>query len=687
MKSFIDFQKEEVELDESTHRIGDYITYGPSGSNGGRIINKTATHVIVQPTNRDISDKIENKDITRNHRTNPITGHMKKEEVELDEATVKTQKYSWGTMKTVHQGSDFSIPLHPEHHQEIAKLKDQQEHKFKDETGRHWTAKRSGDDVHFKGANGGNSTTVKHSTMSEEVELDEDTKYTPRFEYRQKVQPNIDKHLDDRKTAGAHTAITYHKQSDGSTHAKVQYRNISHTNSSGVGPIQHKHFSVNKDHSVTPIKINEEQLDEARGKVVASYIQKAKEAMKKKIDMKRKTAQLNDPNSAEKKIVKESDLDEEQLDELSKDTLASYEKKSRVAAHKHALASELKGLAADPAGSYAHKMMADKRHAGWKVAVKKLHTEESDLEEEQLDELSPKTLGSYVKNAHQDQKERSFSAGYNNNETDKEILKDKKRDKNISKAVNKLVHKANEELEIDEASRAKLSNYISAAKSDEKKDRSAGIALAQKKKWGDPKYGTVAAKVPANEEVEAIDEIKLADLPVRKIQGRAYGASTPEPHAVDTMEGPRDSELKKIAAEKKKKKFSEMVNLYQDKGLKSLSEMLAKEEVTEDEFNKEIEDAKEKNAGKKKNTEIAKGAVQAVKNEETEVVEYALDVDAINGVAIENIEERHMTEPETKKKEEIVKSMKKGLSGFKDRYGDRAKEVMYATATARAKGE
>ena len=74
----------------------------------------------------------------------------------------------------------------------------------------------------------------------------------------------------------------------------------------------------------------------------------------------------------------EVEIDEEQLDELSKDTLASYEKKSRVAAHKHALASELKGLAADPAGSYAHKMMADKRHAGWKVAVKKLHTEESD---------------------------------------------------------------------------------------------------------------------------------------------------------------------------------------------------------------------------------------------------------------------------------------------------------------------
>jgi hypothetical protein len=99
---------------------------------------------------------------------------LRKEETEeLEEATVKTQKYEWGTMKTIHHGSDFSIPLHPEHHQEIAKLKDQQEHKFKTEDGKHWTAKRSGDDVHFQGANGGNSTKVKHSTMSEEVQIDE----------------------------------------------------------------------------------------------------------------------------------------------------------------------------------------------------------------------------------------------------------------------------------------------------------------------------------------------------------------------------------------------------------------------------------------------------------------------------------------------------------------------------------
>jgi hypothetical protein len=38
-----------------------------------------------------------------------------------------------------------------------------------------------------------------------------------------------------------------------------------------------------------------------------------------------------------------------------------------------------------------------------------------------------------------------------------------------------------------------------------------------------------------------------------------------------------------------------------------------------------------------------------------------------------------------KKKEEIVKSMKKGMEGFKARYGDRAKQVAYATATKIAK--
>ena len=330
------------------------------------------------------------------------------------------------------------------------------------------------------------------------------------------------------------------------------------------------------------------------------------------------------------------------------------------------------------------------------------------------------------------------------------------------------------------------------------------------------------------EEVESIDEVKMADLPSTKVQGRSYGSSRPEPHAVDVMKGPKEKELKDIEAEKKKKKFSEMVNLYQEKGLKSLSEMLVKEEPDNEQFTKELEDAKAKSEGKKRNTEIAKGAVQAVKQEETEITDemifevlenagidfeslndeelqevtneayeildelskntlgsyikkanYAggmadfkhgriadkrgdskektslaatstkrqkgistavnklskeeveqieelststlasyvkkvghegawtkkrtagvnsalnkvkqnsmksedMDIDAINGIQMSTIEERHMTDDEMEKREKIVKSMKKGMAGFKDRYGDRAKNVMYATANKQA---
>jgi hypothetical protein len=51
----------------------------------------------------------------------------------------------------------------------------------------------------------------------------------------------------------------------------------------------------------------------------------------------------------------------------------------------------------------------------------------------------------------------------------------------------------------------------------------------------------------------------------------------------------------------------------------------------------------------------------------------------------EQVEERTLTKGETSEKERIVKGMKKSLKGFKARYGDKAKSVMYATATKAAK--
>jgi hypothetical protein len=49
------------------------------------------------------------------------------------------------------------------------------------------------------------------------------------------------------------------------------------------------------------------------------------------------------------------------------------------------------------------------------------------------------------------------------------------------------------------------------------------------------------------------------------------------------------------------------------------------------------------------------------------------------------IQERALDTAEKGEKERLVKGMKKSAAGFKQRYGDRAKSVMYATATKQAK--
>jgi len=107
-------------------------------------------------------------------KSKPINGmptsKMKEEVEHIEEASVKSQSYSWGTMKTVHHGKDFSIPLHPEHHKPIAALKHGESHSFKDETGNKWKATREDDTVHFHGGSyGTQKTSVKHDTMKESV--------------------------------------------------------------------------------------------------------------------------------------------------------------------------------------------------------------------------------------------------------------------------------------------------------------------------------------------------------------------------------------------------------------------------------------------------------------------------------------------------------------------------------------
>lgn len=88
--------------------------------------------------------------------------------------------------------------------------------------------------------------------------------------------------------------------------------------------------------------------------------------------------------------------------------------------------------------------------------------------------------------------------------------------------------------------------------------------------------------------------------------------------------------------------------------------------------------------GSKERGEKVAGAVLAKLRKEDEDWSDE-DIDAL--LEVYDLEERKMTDAEMKKREDIVKGMKKGLAGFKARYGERAKDVMYATATKQAMKE
>ena len=122
--------KEDVQIDElSKKTLDSYISRAKHHADWAETM-KFMDH-------KQASDIIKKREAGIGHAINKKANHeYTKEEAEhIEEATVATRKYDWGTMKTVHHGAMFSIPLHPEHHQAIAKLKSGESHSFKDETG------------------------------------------------------------------------------------------------------------------------------------------------------------------------------------------------------------------------------------------------------------------------------------------------------------------------------------------------------------------------------------------------------------------------------------------------------------------------------------------------------------------------------------------------------------------------
>ena len=359
-------------------------------------------------------------------------------------------------------------------------------------------------------------------------------------------------------------------------------------------------------------------------------------------------------------------------------------------------------------------------------AKKEVKKEEVETVEEGLKDMAKKAVKALTGGSDEDQR------------------KDLQRKMGVPQTGKKPTQKEEVE-ELDELSTGTLNSYVNKARGQVR--ASPGANPNNSHLPTDPKIANRArGAVKADNRLSGFGPVKKEEVEqiveyetnkdgkfVHNAKAGRYGGSEKPQDPFAGVRGPGQKDLEKIEAEKKKKqkKFSEMVNVYKTGGLKTFMESIPKEdelidelskdiaeytmdvidageyaevtigeEASQNEFNAEIKKAQAKSEGKEK-AQVAKPFVQAVKQEEIEITdemifemieESGIDFESLSDEQFQNvaneayeiIKERQMTDSEMEKKETIVKSMKKGLSGFKERYGDKAKNVMYATATKQA---
>jgi hypothetical protein len=325
----------------------------------------------------------------------------------------------------------------------------------------------------------------------------------------------------------------------------------------------------------------------------------------------------------------------------------------------------------------------------------------------------------YASSAEEALKKKSVKEGASQEDYLKEIEMAKKRaqgEGNPDLTKGKVTAVKQESVEqIDELSKDTLKSYSTKAKKDSEEYKKAGYAydsdpderaFAPKafKKAASRAAGAAKADSKIKEEVEQIDELKKSTLAsyVKKASHdvAAKGATTRQ--FANDSEAARKGENYPEARKKMQMADKTFAKSWKRReGMAKAVDKLAKEEVEKlDELsvNKMLKysdaaekDRKKLNAKWDAGTASRKEQEKAIGREEGEnratnkikkkTGKYPWQ---LNREETEHIEERSMTEPEMKKREKIVKSMKKGMQGFKDRYGDRAKDVMYATATKQA---
>jgi hypothetical protein len=254
------------------------------------------------------------------------------------------------------------------------------------------------------------------------------------------------------------------------------------------------------------VELDEEDLDESWGVFMKggsigdqNHSGKPAKIFANEIDAKEHASRLNKNLSpGEKKfygikyivkaIKEDVDLDEEDLDELSKKTLGSYVKKAADDATSIQRSITRQGI--DSPEYKDLSRMRKNRKTGIGKAVDKLTKE--DVED--LEEISKKTLGSYIKKSADDV--TSIQRSITRQGIDSPEYKDlsrmrKNRKTGINTAVDKLTKEEVEDLE--ELSVDKVDAYRQASHKD-KKPRYAGRQLAFAKVTGRAKVNATPSK-------------------------------------------------------------------------------------------------------------------------------------------------------------------------------------------------
>jgi predicted secreted protein len=236
----------------------------------------------------------------------------------------------------------------------------------------------------------------------------------------------------------------------------------------------------------------------------------------------------------------------------------------------------------------------------------------------------------------------------------------------------------------------KMNSVAEAVKEITEKDDSCKDEVKKHEKRLHGKDGEVSKHVDKmhKEESELDEAEKVMTSTGMRVYGSSYGNSAKARRDqvkkdIDTLKGPKSKDL----MQKDKEDYMKTKGQYDEAAKPDFLDM-DKDGDKKEPMKKAVADKK-----MKEDTEFKDKLIEALKGNQHKIDKNknnkidAQDFKILRKEESEELDEKEMTDSEMAKREKIVKSMKKGFAGFRQRYGKDAKSVMYATATKQAMKE